>query len=427
MQTKLIETYQVHPEGQEAEEILRACVHCGFCNATCPTYQVLGNELDGPRGRIYLIKQLLEGHEVTAKTRQHLDRCLTCQSCETTCPSGVRYHHLLNIGRALVDEKVERPFLQRVQRKVLGNVLTRTGLFSFLLAAGRLFRPLLPSTLKQGVPLRENVAFAFPVAYGPNEGMAETTGKVFLHTGCVQDAIAPEINQATQIVFSALGFDVSVLGAGCCGAIEYHLDAQDDALARMKRNIDMWWQQLEREPEAKILSNASGCGAFLKDYRQMLRLEPEYLERAQQLVERVSDPVELVNAASLAPLVAASSIVQDQQLVAFQSPCSLQHGQKLAGSVEALLAELGVQVQTLRDGHLCCGSAGTYSILQADLSRELKSRKLESIAEVNAKQVVTANIGCQTHLNSDSELHVRHWLVMVAEMLTEARSGQSDL
>lgn len=420
MQTKLIDIVQQSPDGPLAESILRSCVHCGFCNATCPSYQVLGNELDGPRGRIYLIKQMLEGQDVSEKTRLHLDRCLSCQACETTCPSGVDYHRLLNIGRSMLDQKLDRPLPDRIQRVTLKFVLTRPRLFAWLLGLGRLFRPVLPTRIKQSIPLKAPMPRQKPLAE-PSDQSGSQGRLIFLHQGCVQDALAPEINEATRQVFTALGFRVESLTPGCCAAIEYHLDFQSDASTRMKGNIDRWLQQLSDHPDARVISNASGCGAFLKDYAGLLKNDPEYLEKAQALAGKVLDSVELLDARVLAPLLQGSRVIQDGQNVAIQTPCSLQHGQQLSGRLESLLTDLGLKVSVPKDAHLCCGSAGTYSILNADIAEELKRRKLHSLQALSPAHVVTANIGCQTHLNTDGHLTVKHWLVLLAEMLTEAR------
>jgi len=419
MQTNLIPLYQERPEGVVAEKILRSCVHCGFCNATCPSYQVLGNELDGPRGRIYLIKQMLEGGEVSEKTRLHLDRCLTCQSCESTCPSGVDYHRLLNVGRQLLEEKLPRRGLPRFKRKALAWFLTSPRLFGLLLSLGRIFQPILPSALKSAIPSRADVKIG-PLDRTVGAGLSPRV--VFLHEGCVQDAISPEINLATRAVFSALSIDVQTLAGGCCGAIEFHLDEQAVARSRMRENIDRWHALISQQPSAFIVSNASGCGAFLKDYASILADDADYLIKASELVKRVKDPVELIDGDELAALLSSTALVKSGHKVAYQSPCSLQHGQKLSGAVEGLLTQAGVDISVLRDAHLCCGSAGTYSILQSEISQELKQRKLASIGEVSARHVVTANIGCQTHLNSGTELGVKHWLVLIAEMITMARS-----
>ena len=425
MQTRLIPTYQARDDGRRAEAILRSCVHCGFCNATCPSYQVLGNELDGPRGRIYLIKQLLEGQKVSEKTRVHLDRCLSCRSCETTCPSGVEYHKLLDIGRALIDEHSSRPFHHKVQRKLLAFLFTRIRLFTFLLGLGRRFRSLLPKPLSAMVPLERRRL--------ENEGVTAESGHrgtVLLLEGCIQDALTPDINHALRLVFSKLDFRVESLPQTCCAAIEFHLDEQDKARQRMRRNIDQWWGLVQGQQRVAVVSSASGCGSFLKDYESLLAGDEAYLERARQLVALVRDPVELLETpdiANLGELVNGHVMVEQKVPVAFQSPCSLQHGQSLAGRVEAVLEALGVNLSTLAEPHLCCGSAGTYSILQPGVSQQLKARKLEAIKKTGAQHVVSANIGCQTHLSAGSDYEVRHWLELVAEMLTETRSVDSKV
>ncbi len=420
MQTNLIPLFQGTPEGEEAERILRSCVHCGFCNATCPTYQALGNELDGPRGRIYLIKQMLEGEVVSEKTRVHLDRCLSCRSCETTCPSGVDYHRLLDIGREELNSRLQRPVLARLSRKFLALALGNRRVFAVLLKVGRIFRPLLPSALKGHVPPAPQ-----PLSLGSEligGASAFSARKVLLLEGCVQDAFSPEVNQATRLVLAHFGIAcVTQSKVQCCGAMSFHLDETARARETIRRNIDLWWPLVSSGDIDAIVVNASGCGVFVKGYESILAAEPAYLDKARRIVALVKDPVELLSDEDWSTL--RPEFEQGQQpKVAFHAPCSLQHGLKLGGKVERILSALGCELKPVADAHLCCGSAGTYSLLQAGLSQTLKARKLTALEQAGADEVLSANIGCQVHLSSREGLSVKHWLVFVAEMLTKARS-----
>jgi glycolate oxidase iron-sulfur subunit len=404
MQTTLSEQARQLPRAEEAESILRTCVHCGFCNATCPTYQLLGDELDGPRGRIYLIKQVLEGNEVTQKTQQHLDRCLSCRNCETTCPSGVDYHNLLDIGRAVVDAAVPRPLEQRLLREGLRRVVPNPGLFKVLVSSGQVFRALLPNTLQGKLPRR-----VYPAKPRPTLRHAR---QVLILEGCVQPGLSPNTNAATARVLDRLG--ISVLPsreAGCCGAVDYHLDAQAAGLDRARHNIDAWWPAIENGAEA-IVQTASGCGAFIKDYGHLLRSDPAYADKAQRVSALARDLVEVLRDEPLETL----GIHSDQRL-AFHCPCTLQHAQKLGGAVEALLTHLGFNLTPVPDGHLCCGSAGTYSLTQPELSRQLRDNKLNALESGHPEIIVTANIGCQSHLDGAGRTPVRHWIELVEAAL----------
>jgi glycolate oxidase iron-sulfur subunit len=404
MQTTLSEQARQLPRAEEAESILRTCVHCGFCNATCPTYQLLGDELDGPRGRIYLIKQVLEGNEVTQKTQQHLDRCLSCRNCETTCPSGVDYHNLLDIGRAVVDAAVPRPLEQRLLREGLRRVVPNPGLFKVLVSSGQVFRALLPNILQAKLPRR-----VYPAKPRPTVRHAR---QVLILEGCVQPGLSPNTNAATARVLDRLG--ISVLPsreAGCCGAVDYHLDAQAAGLDRARHNIDAWWPAIENGAEA-IVQTASGCGAFIKDYGHLLRSDPAYADKAKKVSALARDLVEVLRDEPLETL----GIHSDQRL-AFHCPCTLQHAQKLGGAVEALLTRLGFNLTPVPDGHLCCGSAGTYSLTQPELSRQLRDNKLNALESGHPEIIVTANIGCQSHLDGAGRTPVRHWIELVEAAL----------
>lgn len=404
MQTNLSAAAQSLPRADEAASILRSCVHCGFCNATCPTYQVLGNELDGPRGRIYLIKQLLEGEEVTRKTQSHLDRCLTCRNCETTCPSGVNYHALLDVGRAEVERRVARPLRERALRAGLRHVIPRPMLFRTLLGTGRLTRALLPEAVQAKIPKRSET---------PKERPRQLHArKVLMLEGCVQPTLSPSTNVAAARVMDRLGITVVAASrAGCCGATDYHLNAQDAGLARARRNIDAWWPEIEAGAEA-IVMTASGCGAFVKEYGHLLRDDPLYRAKAQRVSELTRDLAEVLACEPLERL----SVTADKR-VAFHCPCTLQHAQKLGGSVEKILQRLGFATTPVPDSHLCCGSAGTYSIMQPELATTLRDNKLRALESDNPDQIVTANIGCQVHLQTGSARPVRHWIELVEDAL----------
>lgn len=404
MQTTLSEEARQLPRAEEAESILRTCVHCGFCNATCPTYQLLGDELDGPRGRIYLIKQVLEGNPVTAKTQQHLDRCLSCRNCETTCPSGVDYHNLLDIGRAVVDAAVGRPLGQRLLREGLRAVVPNPGVFKGLIGGGRMFRPWLPDSLRGKVPRHVPAAKPRPVNRHARH--------VLMLEGCVQPSLSPNTNAAAARVLDRLGISVTpVAEAGCCGAVDYHLDAQTAGLDRARRNIDAWWPNIENGAEA-IVQTASGCGAFIKDYGHLLGSDPAYAEKAKKVSALAKDLVEVLREEPLEILR-----VRSDQRLAFHCPCTLQHAQKLGGAVEAVLTNLGFELTPVPDSHLCCGSAGTYSITQPELSRQLRDNKLNALESGRPDVIVTANIGCQSHLDGAGRTPVRHWIEWVEAAL----------
>jgi glycolate oxidase iron-sulfur subunit len=398
MEARLTDAIRSSPDGQEAADILRSCVHCGFCTATCPTYQLLGDELDGPRGRIYLIKQVLEGETPTASTQLHLDRCLTCRACETTCPSGVQFGRLLDIGRREVDKQVQRPTTQRLIRRLLAASLTGP-LFVPALRLGRVLRPLLPRSLAARVLPR----------VAPGQWPAQThQRKMLLLAGCVQPAMAPNINAATARVLDALGIELLVApGAGCCGAIRHHLTDQEGALADARRNIDAWWPHVEAGVEA-IVINASGCGTTVREYGHLLRNDPAYAQKAARISALARDPVEMLSghAEALASMLRAPSM----RRVAFHPPCSLQHGLKVRGEVEKLLVSVGAQLLPVANGHLCCGSAGTYSLLQPVIAEELGKAKVQALTAPGPEVILSANIGCIAQLASGTKVPVQHWI-----------------
>ena len=405
MQTNFDDTAKALPRADEAEQIIRSCVHCGFCNATCPTYQILGNELDGPRGRIYLIKQLLEGEPVTEKTQLHLDRCLSCRNCETTCPSGVKYHSLLDIGREELERRVERPLGERALRTGLRQVIPNPAVFSLLLKTGQLFRPLLPDALKKKIPSSTTAPKARPAT--------QHARHVLMLEGCVQQSLSPNTNAATARVLDRLGISIQdAPAAGCCGATDYHLNAQAAGLDRARRNIDAWWPAIEAGAES-IVQTASGCGAFVKEYGHLLRDDALYADKARRVSAMARDIVELLADEPLATLP-----IKQASRIAFHCPCTLQHAQKLGGKVEGLLTRLGFDLSDVPDPHLCCGSAGTYSITQPELATILRDNKLDALQSGQPEEIVTANIGCQMHLQSAGRGNVRHWIELVEDRLS---------
>jgi len=389
-------------EGQTADRILRNCVHCGFCLATCPTYRLLGDELDSPRGRIYLIKSVLEGKPVSAETRLHLDRCLTCRACETTCPSGVEYGRLLEIGREAVERETTRPWYERWQRQLLLKVLPYRSRFTPLLRLGQFVRPLLPPSLKRQIPPRRKAA-ALPDRH---------QRRVILFQGCVQPSLAPTINAAAGQVLDRAGVGCCQEPAeGCCGALSLHLGANASAREFARRNIDAWWPWIEAGAEARveaIIVTASGCGVMIKDYPALLADDPDYRDKAVRVGELARDPAEFLAALPPERLPAASG------RVAFQSPCTLQHGQKLAGVTESLLTRMGFELTPVPEAHQCCGSAGTYSILQPAMAAAVRDKKLQTLVSGEPDRILTANIGCLLHLQQATRIPVSHWLEAVA-------------
>ncbi len=413
MQTHLAPEYQNTPEGREAEAILRKCVHCGFCTATCPTYQLLGDELDGPRGRIYLIKQVMEGAQPTRKTQEHLDRCLTCRNCESTCPSGVQYGHLIDIGRKVVEAKVPRPLPERAVRWALKEGLP-SPLFGPAMKLGQLVREVLPEKLKAKVPAPQDAGV------WPTRTHAR---KMLMLAGCVQPAMSPNINSATARVLDACGIETVIAPkAGCCGAVKFHLNDQAGGLDEMRANIDAWWPQVSSGAVEVIVMNASGCGVTVKEYGHVLRHDPDYAAKAERISALTRDISELLP--MLLPELKARiqpEALRAAGLQAYHPPCTLQHGQQLKGGVEKHLCELGFEIKTAcNEAHLCCGSAGTYSVLQPELSLQLRDRKLGHLKALDPQGIVSANIGCITHLQGGTGLQVRHWIELLDAALRPA-------
>ena len=412
METRLTPEFAESARGQRAERILRSCVHCGFCNATCPTYQLLGNELDGPRGRIYLIKQVLEGAAPTRQTQQHLDRCLTCRNCESTCPSGVQYGQLVDIGREIVEERVNRPTAEALMRTALREGLTSPA-FAPALKLGQVVRGLLPAALQAKVP-EARAAGRVPERHHRR--------KVLMLAGCVQPAMAPAIDAAMARVLDVLGVQTVVAPrSGCCGAIRQHLADGQGARADARRNIDAWWPWLqpvqggEAAAEA-IVINASGCGAMIREYGHLLQDDPAYADKARFVAEHTLDLGQWLAAQGPLPAIGTEPVS-----VAFHPPCSLQHAQQIRGVIEPLLVSLGARLVPVQEAHLCCGSAGTYSVLQPELSRQLRDRKLGHLQASEPAVILSANIGCLAHLQSGTGTPVRHWIEWVDERLSMSR------
>jgi glycolate oxidase iron-sulfur subunit len=412
MQTHLSPEFADTPDGEEARAIIRKCVHCGFCNATCPTYQLLGDELDGPRGRIYLMKQVLEGGEVTRSTQQHLDRCLTCLNCQTTCPSGVEYGHLVDIGRKIVDARVERPAAERTVRWLLKEGLT-SPLFAPAMRLGRAVRPLLPAVLKNKVPQRS----------GERAASASTPThrrKVLMLKGCVQPSMMPSIDGAAARVLDAAGIQtLYARSAGCCGAVRTHLGDHEGGLDDMRRNIDAWLPMVSAGEVQAIMTSASACSLAIKEYGHALSGDAEYADKAARISAMARDLSELLP--ELVPALKGRMRLEGLTRLAFHPPCTLQHGQQLRGGIETHLRALGYDVNVASDeSHLCCGSAGTYSLLQPDLAQRLRDRKLENLEKIGAQCIISANMGCIQHLQAGTLTPVKHWIEVLDEALLPA-------
>jgi len=407
MQTNLADFIKGTPEGDEADAILRACVHCGFCTATCPTYQLLGDELDGPRGRIYLIKQVLEGETPTRKTQLHLDRCLTCRNCETTCPSGVKYGRLVDIGRNVVEQRVPRPLADRIKRTTLKELLPRTSVFGAAFKAGRLARPLLAPTLQDKLQ---------PARAPGRRPTREHARKMLVLEGCVQPALAPNVNAATARVLDALGIQLlAAPRAGCCGAVRFHMNDQDGGRDDMRRNVDAWWPYVDSGQVEAIVMTASGCGVTVREYGHLLAHDAAYAEKAARISALTKDLSEVMCdfEGDIARLLAG----RVHERVAFHPPCTLQHGQQIRGKVEGVLRAAGIDVVLCAESHLCCGSAGTYAVLHPDIAHALRDRKLANLEATGAREYVSANVGCITHLQSGTATPVSHWIELVDRAL----------
>ncbi|MDP1638632.1 MAG: glycolate oxidase subunit GlcF [Candidatus Nitrotoga sp.] len=414
MQTAISPELLVNPDIAEANAILRSCVHCGFCNATCPTYQLLGNELDGPRGRIYLIKEMLEGNQSSEKTQLHLDRCLTCRACETTCPSGVQYGRLIDIGRQVIEERAPRPLWQKIVRRSLLAVLPYPKRFALVLGISRVVYPLLPLSLQRKIPAQRRAQSARPQAIHMRS--------MLVLEGCVQSLSAPNTNTAAARVLDKLGISlISAFGAGCCGALNQHLADINGAHDMMRRNIDAWWPYIEQGAEAIVMSS-SGCGLMVKEYGKTLKHDPDYAAKAARISELTCDLGEILIREDLSALADVGKGVR----VAYQSSCTLQHGQKLSGVVETILKKCGYLLTPVADSHLCCGAAGTYTLMQPVLSQQLLENKLGALQQGAAEVIATANIGCQLHLESAARLPVKHWIELLLPFSQQGVTESSE-
>ena len=410
MKTNLISEFLDTPQGAEANRILRSCVHCGFCNATCPTYQLLGDELDGPRGRIYLIKQTLEGKTPSKQTQLHLDRCLTCRNCESTCPSGVDYSQLLNIGRSIVNKKVSRSLQQRTLHLILRKLFLSRFTFSILLKTGQFFKPALPAFLKASIPDKQQKLHFIKKLHDR---------KILLVSGCVQSDLKPNIDTAAKTIFDRLNIEcIESPTTICCGSLSHHLNAEDEAIQIIKNNVDNWWPLIENKTIEAICMTASGCGVAIKEYEKLLANEKDYAEKAKIISALYKDPAEIISSGDEKEKQAVikkltSSQIKSNKNIAFHPPCTLQHGMQLKDIIEPILSSCGYSLQPFKDKHLCCGSAGTYSITQKKISQELLSNKLGNIKKANPDIIVTANIGCQLHMQSGTDIPVKHWLELL--------------
>lgn len=402
MQLNVHPSFRENQAATDAAAIMQSCVHCGFCNATCPTYQELLDERDGPRGRIYLIKHMLESGQAGDATRTHLDRCLTCRACETTCPSGVQYGRLVDIGRELVDKLADRPVHQKLVRRVLRWIFPYPQRIRVLLGLGRMFGPMLPQKLHRNIPPKQTTIAA-------HDQVSPATRKMIVLGGCVQAAVTPRTNNAARRVMRRLGIELlEPQSAGCCGAVSYHLGAQEKGLEFVRRNIDAWWPQIEAGAET-IVTTASGCGVMVNDYGELLKNDPDYAAKALRVSELARDLSEVLENEDLSNFHLSASSIR----TAVHCPCTLTHGQKLSGSLERILATVGIPLAATKEQHLCCGSAGTYSLLQPGISQRLLKRKLAALSIDEPGQIVTANIGCQLHLGTLADVPVKHWIELL--------------
>ncbi len=413
MQTTIAPSLANDPRAIAAVDVLKKCVHCGFCLATCPTYNLLGDEQDSPRGRIYLIKQVVEGHEPTQSTRTHLDRCLTCRNCETTCPSGVEYGHLVDLGRSLVEERVPRTGKALWLRKLILEVLPYSKRVGPLVKLGQLVRPLMPSALASSIPMSQTVPWA------PRVRTHER--RMLVLDGCVQPSMAPATNVSAARVLESFGISLlTAKSSGCCGAVHFHLNEQEKAKDFMRQNIDAWWPFVEAGCEA-VITTASGCGVMVKDYGHVLANDAEYAQKAAKISELSCDIVEAMSQVLAKEDVSSyKASAAKMGKVAYHPPCTLQHGQKLPMAAETLLAKFGFTLSPVANSHTCCGSAGTYSIFQPELSQQLRDNKVEALLADEPDIIATANIGCQLHIQGGSGRRVVHWIELLDTVITES-------
>ena len=406
MQTSFTKDFLKTEDGQRVDSILRKCVHCGFCNATCPTYQLTGNELDGPRGRIYLIKNFFENTSEQIENKvglKHLDRCLTCLSCETTCPSGVQYGELVDIGRKHITSSVARPSKNKLKRKLILFAFSNPSRVKIIMAIARFAKPFLPTELARKIPTKNQIEIPINQPYSHD---SHEKKKLLMIKGCVQRSLAPQINQATKVVLEKSNFHLEESNSQCCGAMAFHLTELDQAEKTIRANIDNWYEKLKKDT-SKIIVNSSGCSSFIKQYSTIMQTDSLYAEKAKYISEHCIDLSETI------PSITSPKPNQKEITVAFHNPCTLQHGQKIKGDIEQKLIEAGYKLTEVKDAHLCCGSAGTYSLLEKNLSNELLTNKLNELEKNQPDVIATANIGCLLHLQSGTNIPVKHWIELL--------------
>jgi glycolate oxidase iron-sulfur subunit len=409
MQTNLGKDFKQNPSAQVVEQILRKCVHCGFCNATCPTYQLSGDELDGPRGRIYQMKQFFEGADANPEIRKHLDRCLTCRSCETTCPSGVNYSRLLEAGREAIDMALPRSVMDRYKRVAITWFLNSGKLFNFTVESARFFSPALPNVLSRSIPPKQ-----LPI----EKILATHQRRVLMLSGCVQPSLTPNTNAAAARLLDRLGIEtVEIPISHCCGAVGLHTSQAQQGRQQARKLIDLWWPHVESGVEA-IIVTATGCAVTIKDYAELFENDPAYAHKAETISKLAQDLSELLEV----EFKQQSIRLNNNRRVAFHTPCSMQHGLGLKGKVERLLTAAGYHLCQTADSHLCCGSAGTYSLLQPKLSTQLRDNKQAALLIDSPEIIATANIGCQMHISNGLNVPVVHWI----ELLNEAFTAPSN-
>lgn len=401
MQTSLAKNFLQTLDGRQVDDILRACVHCGFCNATCPTYQLTGDELDGPRGRIYLIKNFFEGKPSSTVSMKHLDRCLTCLSCETTCPSGVKYGDLVDIGREYMEKEIGRTIIDKIKRRLIIDTFSRPSRAAMLFSIARFLRHLLPPKLADKIPAKPIVS--------PIPALFTSERKLLTIKGCVQSVVAPQINAAASKVLSHLDIRLEEAKSNCCGALAFHLMDIKSAKKTIRDNIDNWYRSLLEENEYLVITS-SGCSHFIKQYNKIMQTDHKYAEKARIVAQRTLDLAEMAM-----DLVRSTAIPKNRK-VAFHSPCTLQHGQKIIGNIESLLRKAGYTLTTVQNSHLCCGSAGSYSLLEAKLSTRLLQDKITSLEAGQPDIIATANIGCLIHLQSATKTPVKHWIELLQDV-----------
>ncbi len=406
MQTNLSHSFKQNPSAAIVEEILRKCVHCGFCNATCPTYQITGDELDGPRGRIYQMKQFFEGEHANREIQLHLDRCLTCRSCETTCPSGVKYSRLLEIGRESIEQALPRSAFDRFARWSITRFLNSGWLFQAVLGCGQFISPVLPARLRRSIPAKQTLL---------SKINSRHKRRVLMLSGCVQPALSPNTNAAAINLLDRFGISVIEIDSPhCCGAVGLHTSQLEQGRQQARNLIDRWWSQVESGIESIVIT-ATGCAVTIKDYANLFGAEPAYAERAKTISEMSLDLSELVATEMQSHKINTSGM----RRVAFHTPCTMQHGLGLKGKVEEILAKVGYHICRVNDAHLCCGSAGTYSLFQSDLSSELRRNKQESLTIDKPDVIASANIGCQMHIANGSGVPVVHWIELLNDALDQ--------